>query len=181
MGLPTQSFASAEEFLESYTPDRPGCLVTDVRMLGMSGIELQEELRFRGIELPVIVLTAFARTSLTVRAMRNGAVTMLDKPYNDDALWDAVRQALKQDADQRAVRDRQHALRQRFTTLTPSEREVLDLVVAGQPNKTIAKRLDMSVRTVENRRHDIFNKLQASSVAELVRLTVEFGRLETLS
>jgi FixJ family two-component response regulator len=152
-----------------------GCLVTDVRMLGISGIELQEQLQQRGIKIPVIVLTAFARTSLTVRAMQNGAVTMLDKPYDDDDLWDAIREGLKRDAEQRAAASIQQSVRKRLDSLTPSERQVLDLVVAGLPNKVIAGRLDVSVRTVENRRREIFSKMQADSVADLVRLAVQLG------
>jgi FixJ family two-component response regulator len=177
MNLTCNRFASGEEFL-AYCDDGKelaGCLVTDVRMLGISGIELQEQLQQRGIKMPVIVLTAFARTSLTVRAMQNGAVTMLDKPYDDDDLWDAIREGLKRDAEQRAAASVQQSAREHLDSLTPSERQVLDLVVAGLPNKVIAGRLDVSVRTVENRRREIFSKMRADSVADLVRLIVQLG------
>lgn len=175
MGLSCKAFSSGEEFLALCNSGSQiaGCLVTDVRMVGMSGIELQEHLQERGITIPVIVLTAFARTPLTVRAMQNGAVTMLDKPYDDDDLWDAIREGLRRDADQRAVAAVKNEVQNQLESLTPSERQVLDLVVAGLPNKVIASRLDVSVRTVENRRREIFAKMQADSVADLVRLVVQ--------
>jgi FixJ family two-component response regulator len=175
MGVQALPFTTAEAFLDFYHEDSPGCLVTDVRMVGMSGIELQQEMQDRGIELPVIVLTAFARTSLTVKAMQNGAVTLLDKPYDDDDLWDAIRLGLQRDQEMRAKRAQQRDLQDRMALLTPSERKVMDLVVAGLQNKSIAKQLDVSVRTVENRRREVFAKMQAVSVAELVRQVIAAG------
>ena len=179
MGIPTRAFSSAEEFLEFYADDPPGCLVTDFRMFGMNGIELQEHLAKQESVLPVILLTAFARTQLTVRAIKNGAVTMLDKPYNDDELWDAVRRGLTVDRQRRERRLRQREILQRIESLSESETKVMELVIAGVPNKVIANRLAVSVRTVENRRHEIFRKMQAESVAELVRLVME-GQEEPL-
>ena len=173
MGIRAEPFASAEEFLACYVEGRPGCLVTDVRMLGMSGIELQEKLIERNISLPVIVLTAYARTRVTVRAMAAGAVTLLEKPYDEEELWDAIRKALARDAEQREGVQRQREIRLRVDQLTPGERAVMDLIVQGQPNKTIARKLEISVRAVENRRSAIFAKMQADSVAELVRLVIE--------
>lgn len=173
MGMEFKSFASAEELLDHYTTDQPGCIVTDLRLTGRTGVELQEELIVRGFRIPVIVLTGFARTPVTVRAMQNGAVTMLDKPYHDDDLWQAIRQALSIDAEQRSKRQRVNEIRSRMDSLTPSERQVLQMIVEGVPNKTIALRMDVSERTVENRRHEIFAKMQANSVAELVRMVVE--------
>ena len=173
MGIPAEPFASAEEFLAGYVKGRPGCLVTDVRMLGMSGIELQEELIQRNISLPVIVLTAYARTRVTVRVMAAGAVTLLEKPYDEDELWDAIRKALARDAQRWEGVQRQREVRSRVDQLTPGERAVMDLIVQGQPNKTIARKLEISVRAVENRRSAIFTKMQADSVAELVRLVID--------
>ncbi len=173
LGMRAESFSSAEEFLDSYVEGRPGCLVTDVRMFGMSGLELQEELKRRNVPLPVIVLTAHARTPLTVRAMKAGAVTLLEKPYQDDDLWDAIRKALAEDAAGRAEHQRRRDVRRRIAALTPAERKVMDMMVQGHPNKAIAHRLDISVRTVENRRREIFGKLKADSVAELVRLVID--------
>lgn len=173
MGLKATPFSSAEEFLDFYVKGQPGCLVTDVRMIGMSGIELQEQLNEMGALLPVVVMTAYARTPLTVRAMRAGAVTMLDKPYDDDNLWDAIRKALAVDASQRAVREHREEIRGRVALLTPNEREVMDLIVSGKANKVIARQLDVSIRTVENRRRMVFEKMGAESVAELVRLVID--------
>lgn len=173
MGIRAEPFASAEEFIAGYAEGRPGCLVTDVRMAGMSGIELQEQLIERKIAIPVIVLTAYARTRVTVRAMAAGAVTLLEKPYDEEELWDAIRKALARDAERREGVQRQREIRLRVDRLTPGERAVMDLIVQGQPNKTIAKKLGVSVRAVENRRSAIFSKMQADSVAELVRLVIE--------
>ncbi len=175
MGATARPFASAEEFIGFYSDDMPGCLVTDVRMTGMSGVELQHLLRKRGIRLPVILLTAYAGTQLTVRAMQDGAVTLLDKPYDHDALWEAIVEGLKRDAELRVLSTRQREMARNFARLSPAEREVLDYVVQGLPNKVIASRLDVSIRTVENRRREVFTKMQAESVADLVRMVVEFN------
>lgn len=173
MGIHAESFASAEEFLDGYAERRAGCLVTDVRMLGMSGLELQEELNRRNVLLPIIVLTAYARTPLTVRAVKAGAVTVLEKPYEDDDLWDAIRRALAEDAARRARHERRQELSRRLDRLSPSERKVMEWIVQGKPNKSIAKLLDISIRTVENRRREVFEKTGAPSVAELVRMVIE--------
>jgi two-component system, LuxR family, response regulator FixJ len=173
MGINTEQFSSGEEFLAKYSPGRSGCLVTDLRMFGISGLELQEELIKRRIFLPVVILTAYARTAITVRAVKAGAVAVLDKPYADDDLWDAIRSALAADGAQRAKRERREILRDRLEQLTPEEREILDMIVHGSLNKTIAQKLDVSVRTVENRRQEICTKMQAKSTADLIRLALE--------
>jgi FixJ family two-component response regulator len=172
MGIETQAFASAEEFLAAYDGRRPACLVTDVRMLGMSGLELQEELQRRGETIPVIVLTAFANTPSTVRAMKNGAVTLLEKPCRDDELWEAVRDALASDRQTLATEQSQADVRARLESLTAKEREVLDCITAGDANKVAAKKLNCSVRTVELHRRSVFQKMKAESLAELVRIVV---------
>jgi FixJ family two-component response regulator len=173
MGIRAQPFASAEEFLAADVADEPGCLVTDHRMFKMTGADLLEMLRERGIPLPVVVLTAYADTALAVRVMKSGAITLLEKPYEENALWDAIRNALALDAQQRPQIERRREIQRRLSTLTEKERQVLSLVVAGKANKAIAKELDVSVRTVENRRRDIFEKMEAQSVAELVRMVIE--------
>lgn len=173
MGLAAESYSSAEQFLERYERGRPGCLVTDVRMVGMSGIELIEELNRRQILLPVIVMTAFARTPITIRAIKAGAVTLLEKPYRDEELWDAIRKGLTEDAAKRTLQERREAIRTRIASLTPAERRVMDMVIQGKLNKAIAKELDVSVRTVENRRSEVFLKMKVESLAELVRLVIE--------
>ncbi|MEQ8209641.1 MAG: response regulator [Lacipirellulaceae bacterium] len=166
-------FESAESFLESYDGRRPACLVTDVRMLGMSGIELQEHLKQMGITISVVVITAHATTPLTVKAIRNGAFTLLEKPCDEDALWNAARRGLQVDAEVYQDELRKQALRDRLASLTEKERCVLDGVVAGEANKVIARKMDVSIRTVENHRSRVFDKMQADSVAELVRLTLD--------
>jgi len=172
MGLPVRSYPSAEAFLEEWEPGSPGCLITDVRMLGMSGVELQQELIDRGITLPVIVITAFARTKTTVDAMQKGAVTVLDKPYSDDDLWQSIRQALTLDEERRISEEERSERQRRLATLTEKERAVLDLMLEGRPNKQIARILEVSIRTVENRRAAIFEKTETDSLAALIRLTV---------
>jgi FixJ family two-component response regulator len=172
MGVQTRGYASAEEFLAEYDGRRPACLVTDVRMLGMSGLELQEELRRRGESIPVIVLTAFASTPGTVRAMKQGAVTLLEKPCRDDELWEAVRDALAADR-QALVRDQaRDDVRRRLDMLTSKEREVMEYITAGDANKVVARKLGCSVRTVELHRRGVFQKMGADSLAELVRMVV---------
>ncbi len=169
MGLRNEVFASAEEFLKAYPEDQAGCLITDIRMLGMSGIELQERLKELDIAVPVIVITAFADTKLTVRAMKNGAITLLEKPCRDQELWEAIRAALQVDAQLRDSAIQRREIRRRMETLSDQERHVLQGVVDGKPNKLIAKELDVSIRTVEARRHAVFEKMETTSVADLVK------------
>jgi FixJ family two-component response regulator len=173
MGVRTKLYASAEEFLQAYDGHRPGCLVTDVRMVGMSGIELQAHLARQGVSLSVIVLTAYADTPLTVRAIKQGAVTLLTKPCRDQELWDAILAALREDIDKYQRDARRTELRARFESLTPAERRVLDRMVEGDANKVMAKRLGVSIRTIEVRRANVFRKVGTDSLAELVRFYLE--------
>lgn len=175
MGIRALAFESAEQFLQGFDSDCPGCVITDVRMPGLSGVQLQEALLEKSIGIPVIVLTGYASTALTVRAMKNGAVTLLDKPYQDNDLWDAVRNALTRDATYRQRSMRMREIRERLDRLTPKEVSVLDLILKGRPNKLMAAELKVSERTVENRRREIFRKTETKSVAELVRLAIEGG------
>ena len=172
MNIPTRSFDSGESFLASFTGLEHGCVVTDVRMSGMSGVELQEHLRQRGYDIPTVVMTAYATTPVTVQAMQNGAITLLEKPYNDQALWDAIRQALTADQERRQKTSLVSEQKERLESLTSDERRVLDGILAGKPNKTIAAELDVSVRTVESRRHNVFKKTETESIAELVRFVM---------
>src|SRR5262245_53438967 len=169
MGIETRGYESAEDFLAAYDGHRPACLVTDVRMLGMSGLELQERLNQMGVTMSVVVLTAFASTSTTVRAMRNGAVTLMEKPCGDDELWDAIRTGLANDLQNHELEQRRESILEKLDSLTPKERQVLEFIVAGDANKVVARKLDVSIRTVENHRHKIFHKMGADSLAELVR------------
>ena len=172
MGVASESHASGEDFLKAYDGRRPACLLTDVRMLGMSGLELQERIIEQGLSMSVIVLTAFATTPTTVRAMRNGALTLIEKPCNDDELWEAIRRGLANDRENYALEQQRASLRERLESLTPKEREVLDLMIVGDANKVIARKLDCSIRTVENHRQKVFQKMQADSLAELIRMAV---------
>jgi FixJ family two-component response regulator len=169
MGAATASFASAEEFLQAYDSAQPGCLVTDLRMAGMTGLDLQEQLNGLGRRIPVILMTAYADVPVAVRAMEQGAVTVLEKPCFNSQLWDAISKGLALDVRRRAQDAQRRDCQDRLQELTLHEREVMALVVAGAPNKTIAKRLDVSVRTVENRRQNIFRKMGVTSVATLVQ------------
>jgi FixJ family two-component response regulator len=172
VGLQVETFASAGDFLDSYRPDRRGCLITDIRMPGMSGLELQERLCADGHHIPVIVLTGFGDVPTAVRALKGGAVDFLEKPFNPQALLDLVQQAIAQDAEIRAQAAHEARLAERKALLTPREQEVMELVVAGKANKVIAIDLSISERTVELHRARIMKKMQARSLAELVRMVL---------
>jgi two-component system response regulator FixJ len=175
MQITTRSFASAEEFLAAYNGHRPACLVTDLRMRGMSGLELQERLAAGGITLSVIVITAYPKTSSAVRAVKAGAINYLEKPCRDEELWDAIRAGLAADAERFQREQRIAEIRRRIASLTPAERKVMDRIVEGLSNKAMAHRLRVSVRTIEVRRHHVFQKMNADSVAELVKMVLEAG------
>lgn len=171
MGVDTKDFDSAEAFLDFYQGD-PGCLVTDYRMRGMNGLELQESLIKRGMLLPMIIVTAFARTAITVQAIKNGAVTLLDKPYDDDKLWQAIRTALTQDEQARQRSQADLEAKARLDSLNEKEAQVLELILSGTSNKTMATELEVSLRTIENRRRKIFSKMGVETVAELVGMVL---------
>ena len=172
-GLKVQVFSSAEAFLQDYQSDQPGCLVTDLRMLGMSGLDLLEKLQQSESPIPAILISAYADVPAAVRAMEAGAVTLLEKPCRQDQLMQAIQKALERDAAQRQVRSRKQEIKQRLATLTQEEYEVMQRMVAGKLNKVVANELLISLRTVETRRHKVLEKMQADSLAELVRMVVE--------
>lgn len=172
VGLEAKTFASARDFLAAYRPDRRGCLITDIRMPGMSGLELQEQLSADGHHIPIIVLTGFGDVPAAVRALKGGAVDFVEKPFNPQALLDLVQQAIVRDSEIRERAAREAELAERMALLTPREREVMTLVVAGKANKVIAIDLSISERTVELHRGRIMKKMQARSLAELMRLVL---------
>jgi two-component system response regulator FixJ len=146
-------------------------------MLGMSGLELLDEVRRREYPLPVVVVAAHVRTPITVRAMKGGAVTVLEKPWQEDELWDAIRLALAEEARVYAAYEYRRQILRRLTLLTPDERRVMQQIVEGVPNKGIARAEEVSVRTIESRRRAIFSKMQACSLAALVRMAIASGIL----
>ena len=168
LGLRAESFASAEEFLAAFTPDCAGCLVTDVRMLGMSGVELQQKLNEAGAPLPVIVLTAYARTPLTVKVMQQGALTLLEKPYEEDDLWDAIRRALAQDTNRRQQHEHVERIRGRLASLTDKERDVLEQLARGASYAEVGRSLFLSVDGVRYHIRHIYEKLHVHSRTEAV-------------
>jgi two-component system, LuxR family, response regulator FixJ len=170
--LKTRCFVDAAEFLECYRPDEPGCLVIDVRMPRMSGLELQQELNRRGWTLPLIFITGHGDVPMAVEAMRAGALDFLQKPFKDDDLIRRVQKALEQDAAERADLQQRDALRSRFESLTPREREVARRIAAGEANKVVALELELSERTVELHRANLMQKLGLRNLAQLVQFMV---------
>ncbi len=174
VGLPYAVFNDAPSFLKQDLPTLAGCIVTDVRMPGMSGLELQDELRHQGIDLPIIFISSYAEVPSVVRAMRGGALDFFQKPFSTQRLLDRIQDGLRIDRARAEIQARSREIGERMALLTPREREVLEGVFEGKLTKTIAHELGISQRTAETYRHLIMQKLQAGSIAELVRLTMEF-------
>jgi RNA polymerase sigma factor (sigma-70 family) len=170
MGLQVENFESAETFLQRKPPDAPSCLVLDVRLRGLSGLDFQRELAARNIRIPIVFVTGHGDIPMSVRAMKAGAIEFLTKPYRDQDLLDAVRVALEQDRARREQEKDLTDLRQRFDLLTPREQEVISMVVSGMLNKQIADQLGTAENTVKVHRSRAMEKMNAQSFADVVRM-----------
>jgi RNA polymerase sigma factor (sigma-70 family) len=173
--LDVETFASAPEYLQRKLGDRPTCLIVDVRLPGLSGLDLQEDLLAHGLTQPIIFITGHGTIPMSVRAMKAGAIHFLQKPFEDQELLDALHQALEQEMLACQTRAERAQIRQCFQTLTPRERQVLDLVVAGLANKRIGSELGTSEKTIKVHRSRVMQKMGASSLPDLVRLSGKIG------
>jgi two-component system, LuxR family, response regulator FixJ len=171
-GLECRTYSSALAFLEEFDPEKPGCVVTDMRMPGMSGLDLQEELSRRDYAPPMILITGHGDVSAAVRAMKQGAADFIEKPFSDQILLDAVMKAIDRDRIQRQDLAKSRQRQDRFANLSEREHEVMTGVVAGKPNKIIADDLGLSIKTVEFHRSNVMAKLKVESVAELVQMVI---------
>lgn len=170
VGIPIQSFSSAEEFLNTRLPDVPACVILDVRLPGMSGLGLQTKLAEQGVFLPIIFITGHGDITMSVKAMKAGAVEFLTKPFREQDLLDAIKQAIEADRQARQKRVEKSELKRKYDGLTPREREVMAWVVDGLINKQIADRLGITEKTIKIHRHQVMAKMRADSLAELVRM-----------
>jgi FixJ family two-component response regulator len=173
VGLTPNAMASAREFLAKYEPQQPGCLVLDVRMPEMSGLELQEQLNLQGSIIPVIFITGHGDVPMAVEAMQAGAFDFLQKPFRDQDLIDRIQRALEKDRSNRSALTERNTIRERLESLTPREREVLTMVTSGKANKVMASDLGVSQRTVEIHRSRVMEKMGATSLAQLVRMVMD--------
>ncbi|MGD0652719.1 MAG: response regulator [Thermoguttaceae bacterium] len=172
IGLKVKSFASGNEFLKNYKPTGPACLILDVIMPQMSGLELQKHLAAAGIALPTILISGHSDVRTAVEAMKLGAIEFLEKPFSIQELCDNIQKAIRLDEEKWRRREQKHKVDRRLENITPAEHEVMDLVVAGKTNKIIATELDLSIRAVEDRRARMMRKLKVKSRAELLELVM---------
>lgn len=176
VGLKVETFGTAGEFLSCCRPERPGCLVLDVRMPVMSGLELQEQLKARAITLPIIFITGHGGVQTAVRALQGGAIDFVEKPFDDQRMLDLVQKAIALDAQQRRQAAVLAEASARLASLSAREREVLDQLIEGQTNKQIARVLGLSAKTVETHRANVMAKMAVQSVPHLVKLVLDFRR-----
>jgi FixJ family two-component response regulator len=173
VGLRAATFRSAREFRDSFDPERPGCLVLDVRMAHISGPALQDELNASGARIPIVFISGHGDVAVAIKTIKAGAVDFVQKPYREQQLLDSINEALRRDAEARQVDDSGEGFTERLAALTERERDVLERVVQGSSSKSIARALDISYRTVELHRSHIMEKMRVRSVAELIRLVIE--------
>lgn len=176
VGLDSQSYATAAEFLDGFDPARPGCLLLDIRLPGMSGLELQERLSSLHMDLPIIFVTAHGDVPMAVEALKAGAVDFIQKPFRDQVLVDKIQRALAANLRRRAEKAAYDRIAARIDSLTPRERQVMDMIVAGKANKVIASELQISQRTVEIHRARVMRKMEAQSLSHLVKMAIQTKR-----
>ncbi len=176
VGLRVEVYESAADFLDGYQQGPPGCILLDIRMPGMSGLDMQKELAAREIKLPVIFLTGHGDVQMAVHAMKAGALDFIEKPFNNQFLIDRVQQALAESADAKRDNAKHDEITSRMERLTPREHQVLDLVAAGETNKGVARVLEISEKTVEIHRANVMEKMQAKSLADLVKMLLAVNR-----
>ncbi|QDU10251.1 Transcriptional regulatory protein TdiR [Gimesia aquarii] len=176
VGLKVETHELASDFLESYSPDSPGCLVLDVRIPGMSGLELQEKLRDRGYDIPVVIVSGYGDVPMAVRAMKAGAVDFLEKPVSDQVLLDYIQKGIERDINNKKNRLENKELMERKKSLTRRELEVMEHVVSGQSSREIAEILNVSFKTIEAHRAKIMKKMKAKSVPKLIQMDLQIKR-----
>ena len=178
VGLAVSTYESAQVFLDAFDPELPGCIILDVRMPGMSGLDLQERLKSEELRPPIIIITGHGDVPMAVRAVQAGAVDFIEKPFNDQALLDSVHKAIELDSSQRGEASRLADLAQRYESLTPREKEVLRLVATGKRNKVIASDLNVTQSTVEAHRAKVMEKMGAQSLSDLMRMVLSLEQRE---
>jgi RNA polymerase sigma factor (sigma-70 family) len=176
VGLAAETFAAAQEYLDQFDAQRLGCLVLDIRMPGMSGLELQERLSKEPLHPPIVIITGHGDVPMAVRALQAGAVDFIEKPFRDQVLLDSVHRAITRDAEQRGEASRVADIEARLQRLTPREREVLDLIMTGMRNKVIAVELGVSQSTVEAHRSKVMEKMEAKTLSDLMRMMLSITK-----
>jgi len=172
VGLEVRTFSSATDFLDRVDAKASGCIVLDVRMPGMSGLDLQEHLSQNRFAMPVIVVTGHADVPMAVRALKSGAYDFIEKPFNDQVLLECIQRAMEEESQTKVKLDRQREIDQRISTLTPRERQVMEMVVSGMANKQVAAELGLGEKTIEVHRKHVMEKMEAGNVADLIRMAL---------
>jgi len=172
VGYQIRSFLSAQEFLNAFTPEMCGCMILDIRLPGMSGLQLQQKMSADGIRLPVIIISGHGDIPMAVKAMQQGALTFLEKPFRDQELLDSIQDALEQDDKNKKINELNAATEERLSTLTPREKEVLERIVIGDSNRIIGEHCGISVKTVEVHRARVMEKMQAKNLPQLVQMVL---------